>query len=167
MPFLSSIFAPCQQPPYGEIAAIDLKSRQTIWRRPLGTANELGPLGLKVRLRLPMGVPYTGGTIVTKGGLIFMGGTMDRHMRALDLQTGKELWSDFMPNSAQATPMSYMSPASGRQYVVITVPATAAPEASHVAEPEANRDTTGQARQAAKSESGGWVIAYALPEAKQ
>jgi membrane-bound PQQ-dependent dehydrogenase (glucose/quinate/shikimate family) len=164
MPFLSSIFAPCQQPPYGEIAAIDLKSRQTIWRRPLGTANELGPLGLKVRLRLPMGVPYSGGTIVTQGGLIFMGGTLDRHMRALDLRTGKELWSDFMPNSAQATPMSYVSPKSGRQYVVITVPATAAPEASHVAEPEANRDTEGQAKQAAKSEIGGWVIAYALPE---
>ena len=50
-PFLSPLFAPCQQPPYGEIAAIDLKSRQTLWRRPLGTANEMGPLGLKVKLR--------------------------------------------------------------------------------------------------------------------
>jgi glucose dehydrogenase len=43
-PFLSPIYAPCQQPPYGEIAAIDLESRQTLWRRPLGTANEMGPM---------------------------------------------------------------------------------------------------------------------------
>lgn len=157
-PFLSPLFAPCQQPPYGEIAAIDLKSRQTLWRRPLGTANEMGPLGQKLRLRIPMGVPYSAGTIVTKGGLIFVGGTMDRHMRALDIKTGAELWSDFMPNTAQATPMSYVSPRSGRQFVVITVPAPGREEESHVAEPKANQSA------AQANESGGWVIAYALPK---
>jgi quinate dehydrogenase (quinone) len=160
-PFLSPIFAPCQQPPYGEIAAIDLKSRQTLWRHPLGTANEMGPLGLKVKLRMPMGVPYSAGTIVTKGGLIFVGGTMDRHMRALDIRTGKELWSDFMPNTAQATPMSYVAPQSGRQFVVITVPAIGREDESHVAERQAGPDA--QAAQKA-SDSGGWVIAYALPK---
>jgi membrane-bound PQQ-dependent dehydrogenase (glucose/quinate/shikimate family) len=162
-PFLSPLFAPCQQPPYGEIAAVDLKSRQTIWRRPLGTANEMGPLGLKLRLRIPMGVPYTAGTIVTKGGLVFMGGTIDRHMRALDLKTGEQLWSDFLPNTAQATPMSYVSPKTGKQFVVITVPAVGreVPEATHVAEPEANRDT--QAQEQPAQQTGGWVIAYSLP----
>ena len=158
-PFLSPLFAPCQQPPYGEIAAIDLKSRQTLWRRPLGTANEMGPLGLKIKLRIPMGVPYSAGTIVTKGGLIFVGGTMDRHLRALDIKTGKELWSDFMPNTAQATPMSYVAPQSGRQFVVITVPASGREEESHVAEPKAH----GPAAQK-QNDSGGWVIAYALPK---
>ena len=74
-----------------------------------------------------MGVPYSGGTVVTKGGLIFMGGTMDRHMRALDIETGEELWSDVLPNNAQATPMSYVSPPSRRQYVVITVPGKSRP----------------------------------------
>lgn len=161
-PFLSPIFAPCQQPPYGEIAVVDLHSKQTIWRRALGTANELGPLGLKLRLRIPMGVPYTGGTVVTKGGLIFMGGTMDRHMRALSVETGAELWSDLLPNNAQATPMSYVSPSSGRQYLVITVPATENPEDSHVAEPEAKRTTPSIDARSAESQSGGWVIAYAL-----
>jgi membrane-bound PQQ-dependent dehydrogenase (glucose/quinate/shikimate family) len=158
-PFLSPLFAPCQQPPYGEIAAIDLKSRQTLWRRPLGTANEMGPLGLKIKLRIPMGVPYSAGTIVTKGGLIFVGGTMDRHMRALDIKTGKELWSDFMPNTAQATPMSYVAPQSGRQFVVITVPASGREEESHVAEPKAPRPAAQK-----RNDSGGWVIAYALPK---
>lgn len=37
-------------------------------RRPLGSANDLGPLGFKFRLPIPMGVPYSGGTVVTKGG---------------------------------------------------------------------------------------------------
>lgn len=164
-PFLSPIFVPCQRPPYGEIAAVDLESKQTLWRRPLGTANELGPLGMKVRLPVPMGVPYSGGTVVTRGGLIFMGGTMDRHFRALDIHTGKELWSATLPNSGQATPMSYVSPQSQRQFVVITIPAVGTPEDSHVAEPEANRDTQGKERAAAKEMGGGWIIGYAL-EAK-
>jgi quinate dehydrogenase (quinone) len=159
-PFLSPLFAPCQQPPYGEVAAIDLKSRQTLWRRPLGTANEMGPLGLKVKLPLPMGIPYSAGTIVTKGGLIFVGGTMDRHMRALDIKTGEERWSDFLPNSAQATPMSYVAPQSGRQFVVITVPATGREQESHVAEPRAG----GAQEQPKQHDDGGWVIAYALPK---
>ena len=141
-----------------QIAAIDLKSRQTLWRRPLGTANEMGPLGLKVKLRIPMGVPYSAGTIATRGGLIFVGGTMDRHLRALDIKTGDELWSDFMPNTAQATPMIYVAPQSGRQFVVITVPAVGGDDESHVAEQKAAPDAP------KTSDSGGWVIAYALPK---
>lgn len=161
-PFLSPIFAPCQQPPYGEIAAVDLRTRSVIWRRPLGSANELGPLGLKFRLPLPMGVPFSGGTVVTKGGLVFMGGTMDRRFRALDLRTGKILWSDGLPNNAQATPMSYVSSRTRKQYVVIAVPATDTPEDSHVAEPEMQK---GAGRSAPPANAGGWLIAYALPEA--
>jgi quinate dehydrogenase (quinone) len=159
-PFLSPIFAPCQQPPYGEIAAVNLRTRALIWRRPIGSANELGPLGLKLKLPLPMGVPYSAGTVVTKGGLVFMGGTMDRRFRALELATGKVLWSDVLPNNAQATPMSYVSPQTGRQYVVIAVPAVNAPEDSHVAEPEAQQ---GASKDQPPASAGGWLIAYALP----
>jgi membrane-bound PQQ-dependent dehydrogenase (glucose/quinate/shikimate family) len=161
-PFLSPIFTPCQQPPYGEISAVDLKTKQVLWRRPMGTSNELGPLGLKSRLPIPMGVPYSGGAVVTKGGLVFMGGTMDRRLRAYDIRTGDIVWSDVLPNSAQATPMSYMSPQSLTQYVVITVPATEAPEEAHLAEPEANVDTKAQEAGEQKDAGGGWVIAYAL-----
>lgn len=159
-PFLSPIFAPCQQPPYGEIALVDLRSRETIWRKPLGTANELGPLGLKSRLPITMGVPYSGGSIVTRGGLIFMGGTMDRRLRAFDVRTGEVLWSDTLPNSAQATPMSYVAPQTGQQFVVITVPSASGTEVAHAAEPEAN----GATESTTAADSGGWVIAYALKE---
>ena len=91
--------------------------------------------------------------------MIFVGGTMDRHMRALDITTGDQVWSDFLPNSAQATPMSYVAPQSGRQFVVITIPATGREEARHVAEPRA-----AQQEQPKQHDDGGWVIAYALPK---
>ena len=142
-PFFSPLFAPCQEPPYGEMAAVDLRSKATLWRRPMGTANELGPLGLKTHLRIPMGVHYSAGTVVTAGGLIFMGGTIDRHLRAIDVRTGEILWADFLPASAQATPMSYVAPRSNRQFVVITVPGGG----------RGSSDDTG---------GGGWVLAYAL-----
>lgn len=160
MPFLSSIFAPCQQPPYGEIAAVDLRARQVLWRRPLGTANELGPLGLKLRLRVPMGVPYSAGSIVTRGGLVFMGGTLDRTLRALDIETGQELWRDVLPNNGQATPMSYVSPNTQRQYVVMTVPGVGKTDAEHLAEGEDGESANPERKE---STEGGWIIAYALP----
>jgi glucose dehydrogenase len=162
-PFLSPLFVPCQQPPYGEIAAIDLPTRTLLWRKSLGTSNELGPLGFKSRLPIPMGVPYSGGSIVTKGGLIFMGGTMDRRLRAFDVRTGKVLWSDVLPNNGQATPVTYLSPRTGKQFVVLAVPAVGNPEDSHTTEPEAQRGTS--ETPPAKSQGGGWLIAYALPEA--
>ena len=161
-PFLSPLFVPCQQPPYGEIAAIDLPTRTLLWRRPLGTSNELGPMGLKTRLPIPMGVPYSGGSIVTKGGLIFMGGTMDRRLRAFDVRTGEVLWSDVLPNNGQATPITYLSQRTGKQYVVIAVPAVHNPEDSHRAEPESQRSASAAAP---ANPRGGWLIAYALPEA--
>jgi quinoprotein glucose dehydrogenase len=34
------------------------------------------------------------------------------------VRTGEVLWRARLPNGAQATPMSYRSPASGRQFVV-------------------------------------------------
>jgi glucose dehydrogenase len=113
---------------------------------------------MKIKLRIPMGIPYSAGTIVTKGGLIFVGGTMDRHMRALDITTGAQVWSDFLPNSAQATPMSYIAPQSGRQFVVVTIPATGREEESHVAEQKLTQ------QQPKQHDHGGWVIAYALPK---
>jgi quinate dehydrogenase (quinone) len=151
-PWLSPIFVPCQKPPYGEMAVVDLKTKRTLWQRPLGSANELGPLGLKIKLPLPIGVFFSGGTITTQSGLIFVGGTMDKYLRAIDLYTGKELWSDYLPGQAQATPMSYLGPKGNKQFVVITVPSTDNLDLEHGA---------AIAETSAKT-SGGYVIAYSL-----
>ncbi len=153
MPWLSPIYVSCQRPPYGEMAVVDLRTRKTLWQRPLGTANELGPLGLKIKLPLPMGVFFVGGTVVTQSGLIFVGGTMDRYLRALDLQSGRELWRDFLPGMARATPMTYLG-SDQRQYLVITVAGEVNATASHTGSASDRSDP--------QAAGGGYVIAYAL-----
>lgn len=152
-PFMSPLMVPCQKPPYGSLAVVDLQTREVVWKRSIGTTNESGPLGMRIRLRLPMGVPQQAGTLVTKGGLIFLGGTMDRYFRAMDLNTGKELWRDYLPGTAQATPMSYVSPASQRQIVILTVPSI---------QRKFGYPQQGREDDEPEDPEGGHIIAYAL-----
>jgi quinoprotein glucose dehydrogenase len=55
--------------------------------------------------------------VTTKSGLIFVGATTDDKFRAIDLKSGKTLWSDSLTSGPQAAPMIYE--ANGMQYVVI------------------------------------------------
>jgi quinoprotein glucose dehydrogenase len=57
--------------------------------------------------------------MMTAGGVAFMGSALDYYLRAYDTETGKVLWKARLPAGGQATPMSYWSAASGRQFVVI------------------------------------------------
>jgi quinoprotein glucose dehydrogenase len=66
-----------------------------------------------------MGVPSLGGPMMTGGGLSFMAASLDYYLRAYDTTTGRVLWRARLPAGAQATPMTYRSPASGRQFVVV------------------------------------------------
>ena len=118
-PFLSPLVTPCTQPPYGLISAVDLNTRKLIWQKPLGTARDSGPLLLRTSLPIPMGVPNIGGAVVTASGLAFIGATQEHMIRAYDIRTGRELWKDRLPAGGNATPMSYWSAKSGRQFVVI------------------------------------------------
>jgi quinoprotein glucose dehydrogenase len=116
---MSPLGAPCQQPPFGVIAVVDLKTHALKWMKPLGTARDIGPLGLKSYLPIPLGTPNTGGPVVTRSGLIFIGATQERAIRALSIDTGRELWSARLPAGAHATPLTYRSDRSGHQFVVI------------------------------------------------
>jgi len=49
--------------------------------------------------------------------LIFIGATTDDHLRAIDLASGKTLWSASLPAGGQAAPISYE--AGNQQFVVI------------------------------------------------
>jgi quinoprotein glucose dehydrogenase len=110
---LSPVGAPCNPPPWGTIAALDLDQRKILWEVPLGTTEDILPLGIA----LATGTPSFGGPVATAGGLVFIGATMDRYLRAFDAATGAELWRGRLPASAMATPMTYIW--HGRQYVVI------------------------------------------------
>jgi quinoprotein glucose dehydrogenase len=118
-PFMSPLRVPCQAPPYGTMNVLDLKTRKLLWSKPLGVATNSGPFGVSSRLPIRMGVPNMGGSVVTAGGLVFIGASQDRMIRAYDISNGRELWSAQLPSVAAANPMSYVSPRTGRQYVVI------------------------------------------------
>jgi quinoprotein glucose dehydrogenase len=114
-PFLSSIGLPCQAPPWGYVAGLDLVSGKVIWQHRNGTIRDQSPIPVPFKL----GVPSLGGPMMTAGGVAFMGSALDYYLRAYDTETGKVLWKARLPAGGQATPMSYWSAASGRQFVVI------------------------------------------------
>ena len=113
-PFGSPFGVPCNAPPWGKLAAIDYRNHRILWDRPLGTTEDHAPLGIPVP-----GVFSQGGPLITAGGLVFIGAAMDNYLRAFDLGSGKEIWKARLPAGGQATPMSYVSPRTGKQYVVI------------------------------------------------
>ncbi len=111
--FWDSHELPCQQPPWGLLHAVDLTTGAIAWEVPLGDVPALAARGIR-----GTGAPNLGGSIVTAGGLVFIGGANDSRFRAFDLRTGRELWHADLPASAHATPLSYRGQ-SGRQYVVV------------------------------------------------
>jgi quinoprotein glucose dehydrogenase len=113
--WLSPWGIPCNPPPWGEISAIDMNTGEYLWRRPLGQV-AFGPFNL-FKTPESWGSPIVGGPIVTGGRLIFVAGAMDSTLRALDVDTGRELWSAELPVPGMAVPMTYE--VGGRQYVVI------------------------------------------------
>lgn len=137
--FLSPLGIPCQEPPFGSLSAVDLKTRKVLWQVPVGTVEDTGPFGIKMRMKMPVGMPTLGGTLATQGGLVFIAGTQDYYLRAFDSATGKEAWKARLPVGSQGGPMSYVSPKTGKQYVLISA---------------------GGARQS--PDRGDYVIAYAL-----
>jgi quinoprotein glucose dehydrogenase len=105
---------PCQRPPWGFLTAIDLDRGDFRWRSVLGVVDKLIERGLP-----PTGTPNIGGSIVTAGGLVFIGATNDSRFRAFEKDTGKELWVTRLPASAHATPMTFLGRKTGRQFVVV------------------------------------------------
>jgi len=77
-------------------------------------------MGIKMGLPIPIGMPTLGGSLATQSGLLFFAGTQDYYLRAYDSRTGEEVWKARMPVGSQGTPITYVSPKTGRQYVVIS-----------------------------------------------
>jgi quinoprotein glucose dehydrogenase len=92
---------------------VDVNRASVVWRVPLGIFEDLEARGFG-----RTGTPNIGGTITTAGGLVFVGGTIDRRFRAFDADTGALLWETRLDASAHATPMTFRG-ADGRQYVVV------------------------------------------------
>ncbi|MDQ6737018.1 MAG: pyrroloquinoline quinone-dependent dehydrogenase [Gemmatimonadota bacterium] len=127
----------CTRPPWGTMTALDLNTGTVKWRVPLGWF----PQYAKVPESRNWGSVNLGGAMLTASGLVFSAGTFDQHLRAMDIETGKELWSAPLPAAAHALPMTYTI--GGTQYVVV---AAGGHDRLHTA-------------------MGDYVVAYALPRA--
>jgi quinoprotein glucose dehydrogenase len=106
-------FVPCTSPPWGTLVAVDMANGQVRWEVPLGTMPELADIPESAK----WGSINLGGSIVTAGGLVFIGAARDSFLRAFNVENGEELWKGELPAGGQATPMTYE--AGGKQYVVI------------------------------------------------
>jgi glucose dehydrogenase len=126
---------PCQQPPWGELSAVNANTGEIAWRVPLGSYDGK-----------PTGTPNLGGPIATAGGLVFIGATLDAKFRAFDSRTGKELWTAPIDGAAIAVPATYMG-RDGKQYVVIA----------------AGGPARFRSIDATKAEGADTLIAFALP----
>ena len=139
--FLSAVGIPCQKPPFGTMSAIDLKTHKLMWQVPVGTVQDTGPMGIRMHLPIPIGMPTLGASLATQSGLLFFAGTQDFYLRAFETGNGNEIWKSRLPVGSQSGPMTYVSPKTGKQYILLTV---------------------GGARQS--PDRGDYVIAYALPK---
>lgn len=142
---MSPLGVPCVQPPFGTITAIDLKTHKIAWQRPAGTTRDIGPLGIRTNLSMPIGLGTVGGPLVTSSGLVFYSGTQDRYVRAINARNGAEVWKARLPVGSTAAPMTYVTK-NGRQFVVVNA-AGSMPVSALNPMPK-----------------GDYIIAYALPE---
>ena len=92
----------------------DRNNGKIIWQIPLGNHKNLKAYENNT------GTLNFGGPTATAGGLIFVGGTLDKLFRVFDSETGKELWSYELPYIGSAPPSIYE--ANKEQYIII--PAT-------------------------------------------
>lgn len=102
---------PCWEPPYGTFSAYDLRTGERLYEVPFGMSQQWGFYGLRA-----WGSPTLGGPVVTAGGVVFIGASMDSRVRVLDAATGEELWSDLVEAPAVANPAVYTH--EGIDYVV-------------------------------------------------
>ncbi|MGH9159019.1 MAG: PQQ-binding-like beta-propeller repeat protein, partial [Vicinamibacteraceae bacterium] len=105
-------------PPWTTLTAYDLNTGTIEWQRPLGDVPELAAKGFR---NTGAHFPKVG-PVVTAGGLIFTG-TRDRQIRALDVDTGKELWKTEVDAAIEGIPAIYE--VNGRQYIVYCAAARA------------------------------------------
>ncbi len=100
------------KPPWGQLAAVDLNRGEIVWQVPLGEHPELTARGIP-----QTGTQNIGGSVVTAGGLVFIGATQDEKFRAFDKETGRVVWQAQLPAGGYASPCTYEW--EGKQYVVI------------------------------------------------
>ena len=86
-----------------------------LWTTRLGTTRDIAPFPLW----LDLGAPNLGGSIVTAGGVVFIGATTDKFLRGFDAKTGEEIWTQRLPYTANATPLTVRLRPDAKQFVIV------------------------------------------------
>ncbi len=109
---------PLLKPPYGHLTALDLNKGEILWHVPFGDDARLRahPALKGVPLPEKLGAAGVQGAIVTKTGVIFVGGG-DTALHAVDTRTGTDLWKFPFARRTGGTPMTFTY--QDKQYVVI------------------------------------------------
>ncbi len=115
----------------GRIDAISVETGRTVWSWETRVSN-YSPI------------------LATAGGLLF-NGSMDRYLRALDADTGTQLWQTRLPSQVVGSPITFAM--NGRQYIAVTSGGGPIANSQTSVTPEA--DTTSGANA---------VYVFALPE---
>jgi quinoprotein glucose dehydrogenase len=96
--FLSPDGRPCNQEPWGALAAIDVATGKVRWEAPM--------------------LPSLGGPLVVNG-VVFFGGTIfETALRAYAADDGRKLWEADLPFAAHSVPATYIW--KGKRYVVVS-----------------------------------------------
>jgi quinoprotein glucose dehydrogenase len=114
--FRDSERRPALKPPWGTLNAINLNTGEYEWKIPLGNQPEYQQSGAP-----ETGTANYGGPIVTDGGIVLIGATADKKLRAFAKDTGETLWEYTMPGNGYASPSTYMI--NNKQFMVIAVSA--------------------------------------------
>jgi quinoprotein glucose dehydrogenase len=102
-------------PPWSQITAYDLNKGTILWQVPDGDVASLAAQGITgTGSHAPRG-----GVVATGGGLLFIGTSSDRKLRAYDADTGAVLWSYDLPAATEGVPAVYSI--DGKQYLAIAV----------------------------------------------
>jgi quinoprotein glucose dehydrogenase len=120
---------PIVKPPYGVLAAIDLKRGELKWQVPHGeTPDNVRNHPLLKGMTLPRtGQNGSQGLVVTKTLVVIgdrqvtapPGRARGAMLRAYDKETGREVGEILMPAAQSGSPMTYM--VDGRQFIVVAV----------------------------------------------
>ena len=102
---------PLNSPPWGVLAAIDIKNKKKKWIVPHGSYTQLKDKELNT------GSEIFGSPVILSSGIIFMAGTDDKKIRAYSLENGEIIWEDDLPFSSYGSLI--VASYQGKQFLIV------------------------------------------------